>query len=269
MNRLFSILTIYLINITICAAQPPLPPVLKVGVERFAPPFSTMGANNSVSGFDADMLQALCKSMDRTCAFFPLPFHELLEATATGRLDLAASAIAITAERARWVNFSLPYLRIEHRILTRKDIAQNTPYNLIAMSGKTIGYEQGTILDRIVKKIFENPNIVDPKLVAYKYIEDEILALSEGTIDFVIVDNPTAIYWANNEANGLQTFGPPLRSNYYMGIAINPAMPQLVGAINEALKAYVKSGGYRENYNKYLLQFSPADNKAAVDQELP
>lgn len=256
MNRLFAVVLTSIFSLSLFA-QPPLPPVLRVGIEAFAPPFATLGANNSASGFDVDMVQALCKLMQRPCLFFPVAFRDLINATAGGQLDMAVSAIAITVDRAKLVNFSLPYWRIEHRILTRKELADRTPYSLAAMSDKKVGYEEGTILAQIVNKLLEDPAIIDPKMISYHSIADEMLALSQGKVDFLITDNPTAIYWASNDANGFATFGPPILSNYYTGIALNPALPQLVTAVNQSLREYMLNGGYRENYNRYLVkQFS-------------
>lgn len=229
-----------------------LPP-LKVGVESFAPPFVIVGKGNHIYGFDADMMQTLCNTIKRKCVFQTMPFSEIINAVATGKVDMGLSAIAITAERAQIVNFSLPYLIIYHRFLTRKDNATET-FHFSALNNKPIGYEAGTILDKIIGGL----PITQPQLTTYKHIEDEVLALYDGNVDFIILDNPTALYWQANSSDRLVTFGPPLPSSLSLGIAINPQDQTLLYSINQALEIYLKNGGFNANYDKYLTQFDPA-----------
>jgi polar amino acid transport system substrate-binding protein len=223
---------------------------LKIGTESFAPPFVTIGAGNHIYGFDADMMQMLCNSMKRTCQFQAMPFNKLVESTASGKIDMALSAMAITMERLEIVNFSDPYLIIYLRLLTKTTVA-NQPFSMSVLDNKRIGYENGTILaDRIRSLAIKNP-----KLRAYKHIEDEIVALSNGSVDFVVLDNPTALYWQNNASGDLSTFGEPLPSGIGLGIAVNPKKPELLVALNAALHDFLNKGGFHATYNKYLAPF--------------
>lgn len=55
---------------------------LNVGVESFAPPFVMQGNHNQLFGFDIDMMNNLCKIMNRTCTFHVMRFSQLLDAVA-------------------------------------------------------------------------------------------------------------------------------------------------------------------------------------------
>lgn len=223
---------------------------LKIGTETFSPPFVTIGAGGHAYGFDADMMQMLCHSMKKTCQFKPMPFNKLIGSTARGEVDMAVSAIGITVERLRAVNFSAPYLIIYHRFLTRTDLAI-PPFDLSALDNKRIAYEEGTILDERIKTL----SIKNPRLRGYKHIDDEIVALSNEEVDFVILDNPTALYWENNASGEFKTFGDPLPSGVPLGIAVNPQNPELLAAVNFALNEFLNNGGFHATYNKYLAPF--------------
>lgn len=223
---------------------------LKIGTESFSPPFVTIGSGGHVYGFDADMMQMLCQSMKKTCEFQAMPFNKLIASTASGEIDMAVSAIGITMERMRVVNFSAPYLIIYHRFLTRTELAK-PPFDLSALNNKKIAYEEGTILDARIKSL----PIENPRLRGYRRIEDEILALNDGAVDFVILDNPTALYWQNNASGELSTFGDPLPLGVPLGIAVNPEKPELLTAVNLALNDFLNNGGFHTTFNKYLAPF--------------
>ena len=223
---------------------------LKIGTDSFNPPFVTIGAGNHIYGFDADMMQQLCKSMKRTCQYQAMPFNELVKSTASGKVDLALSAMAITLERLKLVYFSSPYLIVYLRFLTKTDVAKQ-PFTMSALDNKLIAYEEGTVLGDRVQSL----SIKNPKLRSYKHIEDEIAALMNGNVDFVILDNPTALYWQINASGKLSVFGDPLPSGYGLGIAVNPHKPELLIAVNAALNEFLNNGGFRAAYNKYLAPF--------------
>ncbi|WP_040916294.1 transporter substrate-binding domain-containing protein, partial [Legionella tunisiensis] len=46
---------------------------LRIAVDTFAPPFVMESAHNQLYGFDIAMMQSLCRIMQRTCQFVPVP----------------------------------------------------------------------------------------------------------------------------------------------------------------------------------------------------
>lgn len=96
----------------------------------------------------------------------------------------------------------------------------------------------------------KNPNIKE-----YASIEDQLSALSRGDVDIILLDNATAIYWASNSSDTFKLIGPPYMYGYGYGIVITPANSDLLTRLNEALVQFQNSDVYKQNYNKYLLEF--------------
>ncbi|KTD73889.1 transporter substrate-binding domain-containing protein [Legionella tucsonensis] len=231
---------------SLCAQGEPL----NVGVESFDPPFVMQGNHNQVFGFDVDMMNSLCKIMNRTCVFHVMRFNQLIDAVINQKVDVAVSSITITTERAQIVNFSLPYLQSFSRFLER---ASNTKelFSLNLLNTKKIGLETGTVfLDQLKEMGVQNPNVK-----YYTGIQEQLAALSGGKVDIILMDNSTAVYWASNSANTFRLIGPRYMYGYGYGIVVNPADSDLLTKLNQALVQYQNSKEFKHNYNKYLYQF--------------
>ena len=240
----YSIITVFMcFTSTIFAQGIPL----NVGIETFDPPFVIQSANKELYGFDVDMMNNLCKIINRTCQFHVMRFEQLLDAVATQKMDVAVSSITITPQRSKLVNFSLPYLLSYSRFLERKS-TPNKPFSLALLNNKKIGLEKGTIFqDQLTAMGVKNPIIKE-----YNSVDDQLNALSNKAVDIVLLDNATAIYWASNSSDTFKLVGPAYKYGYGYGIAINPYETNLVTEINRALVQYQNSIDYKQNYNRYF-----------------
>jgi polar amino acid transport system substrate-binding protein len=234
------------------ADEPVLPlfPVLNVGTESFNPPFVMQGSKNEIYGFDIDMMNSLCKTMQRTCKYHVLRFDELLTAVAKGEVDMAISSITITPERAKIVSFSLPYLLSYSRFLTRPSTAPAS-FSLAYLNNKKIGLETGTIFAQQL----DTMGVKNPQLKFYPSVATQLTGLNKGEVDIILLDNPTANYWASNSSDTFKLAGPAYMYGYGLGIAINPSQNELLNTVNQILLQYQNSNDYKQNYNRYLLEF--------------
>src|SRR3546814_20485521 len=68
-----------------------------------------VNAGGKVSGFDADVGNALCKELDKKCRFVVQSFDSLIPALGANRFDLIISGMSVTPERSNRILFSIPY----------------------------------------------------------------------------------------------------------------------------------------------------------------
>lgn len=222
---------------------------LVVGVESFAPPFVMQGGHQEIYGFDIDMINSLCAIMERTCQFRIMRFNQLIPALINHEIDVAVSAITITAERSKEVYFSAPYAISNSRFMAR--LQPNPPaFNLGLFKGKTIGVESGTIFNRQIQSL----GINNASIKEYSRFENLLEGLSNNEVDYILVDDPTAIFWAANSGI-LMTVGPALQYGYGFGIAVQPNNTVLLDSINKSLQQYLTSPAYKQNFDKYLATF--------------
>ena len=82
--------------------------VLIVGTKE-APPFAMKEHDGSWTGVSIDLWRHIADELHLRYRFKEVPLDELINGTATGRLDAAIAAITVTAPRLETVDFSEPY----------------------------------------------------------------------------------------------------------------------------------------------------------------
>lgn len=224
---------------------------LTIGTTNFNPPFVMRTANNELFGFDIDMMAELCKSMKRKCIYQILRFEELLPAVVDKKIDLALGSITITAERSNIVAFSLPYLLSYSRFLTLSSTAANRTFSLDMLNNKRFGIVAKTVFSDQIKDI----GISNPTIIEFDKYEQMLEALRDNTIDFILMDSPSAIYWAANSGGAFSTFGNAFMYGYGFGMAVNQQNKALLGELNKAVLKYQNSDGYKRIYHKYIYDF--------------
>jgi polar amino acid transport system substrate-binding protein len=248
MKLIKGLLLTFLISISTLYAQSE---PLTIGTTNFNPPFVMRTANNELFGFDIDMMIQICKIMDRKCNFEILRFEELLPAVASRRIDMAVGSITITAERSNIVAFSLPYLLSYSRFLTLHSTADKTPFGLETLNNKRFGIASKTVFSAQIKDM----GIANPTIVEFDKYEGMLEALRDNSIDFILMDSPSAVYWAANSGNSFKTFGNAFMYGYGFGIAVNRENSALLSQLNQALLKYQNSDTYKQAYQKYLSSF--------------
>lgn len=240
------IINIFLSSTLIAAETTPL----NIGIESFNPPFVMQGSKSEIYGFDIDMMNTLCTLMQRTCKYRIMRFDQLLAALRNNQLDMAISSITITPERAKIVNFSVPYLLSYSRFLTKASAKFGT-FNIESLNGKRIGIESGSVFEQQLNSI----GVKNATVKQYATVNDQLTALDKNEVDIILLDNPTANYWASNSSNTFKLLGPTYMYGYGLGIAVKPSNSELLAAVNQAVLTYQNSNDYKLNYDKYLLEF--------------
>lgn len=223
---------------------------LHVGINYFSPPFVYPSGGNGFSGFDVSMMVYICNRMHRICRFHTMRFDELLANVQNGTIDVAVSALTITYQRSKYVNFSNPYLLSSSRFLGSVAY-KNQKINHDFFKGKTIGIKKGTIFAKQIQRL----GLDGVKIKPYSQDNQLIDALSQNRVDLILTDNETAVYWQNHSSGNLISLGSPMKYGYGYGIAMNKKEPELIRSINMALKRYHRSMQFRSNYTTYIASF--------------
>jgi len=225
--------------------------ILVIGVDSFVPPFIMQGGNGELYGYDISMMNSICKIMQRSCKFQPIKWIDLLPAVMSNQVDMAVSSITITPERAKQMNFSLPYGLSYSRFLTNTDTPVANPFALSSLTGKRIGVYKRTIYEDQASHI----GVENPVIQTYMGYEDALKALTNKEIDYILLDNPTALYWAANSSGAFKVIGDPYVYGFGIGIVISDQDKDLIPAINQALLQYQNSNDFKQNYQRFLESF--------------
>ena len=163
---------------------------LTVGTEGDAPKFSMADASGQVTGYDADVANAICGEMKVKCAFVVQSFSTLIPSIDTGRFDVIISGLGITAERQKKIDYSIPYGSSPQYFEVPKTspVATMTalPDVLKALSGKDIGAVNGTTHAKYLAK-----NIPEGNLKTYDSTTQMMTDLAAGRLAAGFSDGPT------------------------------------------------------------------------------
>ncbi len=84
---------------------------LRIATEGAYPPFNDVDTNGNAIGFDVDIAQALCASMDVSCTVHIVKWDGLLPGLTAGEFDVIVASMAKTPEREKVVSFTNYYYR--------------------------------------------------------------------------------------------------------------------------------------------------------------
>src|SRR4051812_33820166 len=82
---------------------------LSVGTEGDAPRYSMADASGNVTGYDADVANAICSELKVKCVFVVQSFNTLIPSINSNRFDVIISGLGITEERMKNIDYSIAY----------------------------------------------------------------------------------------------------------------------------------------------------------------
>ncbi|WP_094603043.1 Glutamine-binding periplasmic protein [Sporomusa silvacetica DSM 10669] len=223
----------------------PAAKVLKVGAEATFPPFEFQDEKSKeYAGFDVDIMKAIGKQMGLEVQIVNTGFDGLIPALEGSQIDAIASAMTITDERAKRVNFSKPYYKSGLSIVVKSDNV--TINNFKELEGKRIAVQIGTTGAEAVKKI------KDAKVREYNSASEAYLELKAGGADAVVNDLPVNEYYlAKGGSKDAKLVGEILNAEEY-GIAVAKKNTELAGKINKALDEIKQNGEYARIYEQWF-----------------
>lgn len=219
--------------------------VLKVGAEATFPPFEFQDEKSKeYVGFDVDIMKAVGKQLGMEVQIVNTGFDGLIPALEGSQIDVIASAMTITDERSKKVNFSKPYYKSGLSIVVKSD---NTAINSFKnLEGKRIAVQIGTTGADAAKKI------KDAKVREYNSASEAYLELKTGGADAVVNDLPVSQYYlAQGGSKEAKLVGEVLNAEEY-GIAVAKKNTELAGKINKALDELKQNGEYAKIYEKWF-----------------
>jgi arginine/ornithine transport system substrate-binding protein len=233
------------------SAQAPDWKKVRIGVEGAYPPFSEMGPDGKIKGFDIDIANALCTQMKAECTLVTQEWDGMIPALQSRKFDAIIASMSATDERRKVVAFSDKYYNTPARLVAKAAAKlQATPEGL---KGKRIGVQRSTIHDRFVTDTFKASEIV-----RYAKADEVYLDLAAGRIDVAMGDS-VAIdggFLKKPQGQGYAFFGPAYNDEKYFGtgssIAVRKADTALAERFNAAIKAIRADGTYKKIQDRYF-----------------
>lgn len=164
---------------------------LRVGVALYTP-WAMRDASGELTGFEIDVATKLAEDMKVDVEFSIYSWERIILALESGEIDIIASGLSVTPERALHVNFSQPYARSGATLATNLETtAQVGSLEDLNDSTYTIAAVTGTVGEELVDRVFPRA-----QLQLFEDPEAASAALIEGAVDAYLEDDPIPTFLA-------------------------------------------------------------------------
>lgn len=230
--------------------------VLVVGVSDSGLPFTAV-RDNQLVGFDIELSERFAAYLGKAVRYANMEFGSLISAVSSGKAEMIASAIYVTEERAKQINFSEPYYIMGTRVFAlKKNIATGKPRasdqthtkklaSISDLKGKRIGVLLGSVHDTYAMEHYPNATILQ-----YKSPSDLVLAVKSGKADAAIY-NRENLFQILRKDNELGVLGDSLLS-VPVGIGFNKDNDLLREQFNAFLKETKLNGDLEDMVNRWI-----------------
>lgn len=241
-----AITTIVTLLSTAAVAEP-----LRIASDGTYPPFNTVSADGSLSGFDIDIANALCAEMAVECVLVVQDWDGLIPGLVAGRYDAIVASMAATKERGKSVDFTERYYTTQPGVIVVKE-SKIKEATAEALDGKSIGAQSST-----TDALYVEANIPGAKLRLYPTPAEVQADLSAGRIDVMISDVVVLSEFLKTEAGSCcRLLGalPPDPEVYGadVSIAVKKGNDKLRVNLNSAIKAIRANGIYQKINARYF-----------------
>jgi arginine/ornithine transport system substrate-binding protein len=252
-ERLMAVAAACLLVTTLSApvqAQAPDWKKVRVGVEGNYPPFSKLGADGKLSGFDIDIALAVCQKMGAECTLVQQEWDGMMPALNAKKFDMIVASMTITEERKKAADFSDPYYDVPSRWVAKAGAFKDA--SAASLKGKKIIVLRNSPRAKFVADHHKDAEVLLVNKETDIYME---LAAGRGDIGFGSSVVSSEAFLKRPEGKGFAQVGPTVRldgGGGGVGIAFRKGEAALRDKVNAALKAVRADGSYKRLADGYF-----------------
>jgi ABC-type amino acid transport substrate-binding protein len=223
---------------------------LRIATEGAYPPFNYIDEKGALAGFDVEIAQALCTSMNVRCSLTHRPWEELIPGLVQGEYDAIVACMAKTPERERHVDFTGHYLRSKSGFIGHASTAVTlSPEGL---TGKVLGSQKGTAQGALLLESYTGSLV---KL--YPTMGEAYEAMARGEVDLVLTPMLASLEFLKSPSGRQYDFiGDALQHEEFSftpaHIAIRKGDLLLQNRLDNALQDIRINGSYDRINRKYF-----------------
>jgi polar amino acid transport system substrate-binding protein len=218
---------------------------IRIGVSLGGEPIGFRDAQNNPVGYDVDVATLLAQKIGVPVEFVDVSGDARISMLVSGQIDVAVANTSATLERAKTVDFSIPYNRAGLRVIVQKDAGIK---ELKDLAGKKVVVGRGTTGESFLKTAVPDAQLV----YVDQFAPDGVLQLQQKRVDAAIEDSSLLDYLATKNPALVTLQG--LYSNDPIGIAVAKGDPEFVRWLDMFVSDYIQSGAYTANYKKWWGQ---------------
>ncbi|MBS9438943.1 amino acid ABC transporter substrate-binding protein [Photorhabdus noenieputensis] len=238
--------------VTGAAKADKLDDIKKVGAVRIAvfdsnPPFGFIDPQTKkLAGYDVDIANAIANDLGVKLELRPTNPANRLPLLASKKVDLIAANFTVTNERAKQVDFSIPYFATGQKFIARKGVLKS-PEDI---KNLRIGADKGTVQEITLREHYPTA-----KVISYDDTPLAFAALRNGNVQAITQDDAKLVGLLANVPEAQKAefeISPFSITREYQAVAAAKGQERLVEAVNQTLLKLEKEGEAAEIYNRWF-----------------
>lgn len=216
--------------------------VLRVGTDATFPPMEYVEGGKR-TGFDIELVEAIGKVLNKRIEWVDIDFKGLIPGLISKRFDMSVSAIYITDDRKKVVDFTDAYYAGGLVAMVKEG---NTAIKTLAdLNGKKVAVQVGT---KSVSYLAANHPQV--QLVEVEKNQEMFNLVEIGRADAAVTGKPAAFQYVRTRG-GQRVLEQQITTEEY-GMALRKDSPELTRAVNGALAKLKADGTYAQIVKKWF-----------------
>ena len=212
------------------------------------PPYEMTTDDGGFEGIDVEVAGVIAEKLGLELVVDDMGFDAALTAVQNGQSDIAMAGITVTEDRLEVMDFSESYATGVQVVIVREDSPIQTLDDL--NNAEMIGCQAATTGYIYASDTPENGGYGEDHVTAYENGSLAVMALLNGQIDAVIIDNePAKSYVEANE--GLKILDTPWAEEEY-AIGVAKGNSDLLSAINAVMDELKTDGTFQSIVDKYI-----------------
>lgn len=234
---------------------------VRIASEGAYPPWNATDTSGKLIGFEVDLANDLCKRMKVTCEFVAQDWDGIIPALQQGKYDAIMSAMTITDERKKVIDFSVPYgtepsvfavvtgsplakaLNLGADRVDLNDQGKSKPVLdklAEALKGKSVGVQVSTI-----QADFMDKHLPKVTMRTYDKIDNAGIDLGSGRVDAMLGDRSVVEAVVKATPDKMVIVGPNFIGGVIgegMGVGLRKDTADLKTMFDKAIGEALKDG---------------------------
>ncbi|MDD6160675.1 MAG: transporter substrate-binding domain-containing protein [Oscillospiraceae bacterium] len=219
---------------------------LHVSTNAEFPPYEMVADDGSFEGIDMEVAAAIAKKLGLELVIDDMGFDAALLAAQNGQSDMVMAGVTVNEERQKVMDFSDSYATGVQVVIVK----EGSEVNMDNLGDCTIGTQLGTTGYIYASDSVENGGYGEDHVVGYDSGALAVMALVNGQVDAVIIDDKPAQAYVKANA-GLTTLEGEWAVEDY-AIGMKKGNTALLEAVNKAMAELKADGTFQAIVDKYI-----------------
>ncbi len=227
---------------------------IRVAIDTAIPPFGMTDDKMQPTGSDVDLARLLAKDLGVQLEIVTTTGPSRIPMLQTNKADIVVSTLSITPDRAKVIDFSVPYADHPSVVAGLKTLQIK---QLSDLDGKKIAVVRGTTQDTDLTQKAKGAQLV-------RYEDDATMALAVASGQVDLLATARSLLPAISKKNPARTVEPKITmQTNWLAIGVRKDEPKLLAWVNDWVKTNLKNGKLAAIYKQYHGVDIPTDELLA------